>query len=72
MMFTFIETNLIYSMGSNQFGQLGVGDLQIVQRTTPILVESLTFASPKDVYCGGSHTLAVMGKTIFILTCRFW
>ena len=32
---------LIYTMGSNLEGQLGIGDMSVSYKTTPVLVESL-------------------------------
>ncbi len=35
------SNGLIYTMGSNLEGQLGIGDLSVVTKNTPVLVESL-------------------------------
>ena len=38
-----LDTNkLIYSMGNNEYGKLGVSDLSIQSSSNPILIESLS------------------------------
>jgi len=52
------EKGLVYTFGSNSFGQLGIG---ISPRATdkPILVESLREIPIQRIACGGDHTLAL-------------
>lgn len=49
----------IYSMGSNQHGQLGLGDKAVLQKSTPSNVESLVDYFVCSVACGSEHTLAL-------------
>lgn len=53
--------NYLYTIGSNEFGQLGIGDPKIRFKNSPILVE--TFVNNLDaigvlsVTCGHNHTV---------------
>jgi alpha-tubulin suppressor-like RCC1 family protein len=55
-----LGNKLIYSMGSNIDGQLGIGDRTIIQKTSPILIESMVIYKPLHVSCGGGHSAIVM------------
>ena len=37
---------LLYSIGSNSYGQLGIGARDIEEKNTPVLIESLTIGKP--------------------------
>lgn len=56
-----IATNLVYSMGSNSHGQLGIGELHTETKYSPTLLESLLVQSGRlafaDVQCGSQHAL---------------
>jgi X-linked retinitis pigmentosa GTPase regulator len=56
----FIEASgLLYTIGSNSDGRLGVGKKTIGQSKSPCLVEALAHIRVTEVACGGGHTLAV-------------
>ena len=46
----------LYTMGSNEKGKLGLGDLELSQTTVPSLVESLGEFEIVQVSCGRHHT----------------
>ena len=47
----------VYSMGNNQDGKLGVGQMHMRSSNVPCLVENLS--GIVKVACGSSHTLAI-------------
>lgn len=49
--------NHVYTMGSNRSGQLGIRDKDVLEKSSPVLVEQLIGYVPVDISCGGSHTL---------------
>ena len=55
------QSDLIYSMGSNSHGQLGVGELHTALKRSPTLIEALLSQSERltflDVKCGSHHTM---------------
>ena len=51
------DNNLVYTMGSNRCGQLGIRDSIIKSKCSPVLVEQLQGLHVIDVACGGNHTL---------------
>ncbi len=62
---------LVYAMGSNAQGQLGIEDPYTQQKTSPVLIEGLVNKkSPitqqplvvQEVGCGSTHTLALMSN----------
>ncbi len=55
------ESGHVYSMGGNNFGQLGIGG-DIPEKNTPTLVESLSEVVIAKIACGNSHTLAISEK----------
>lgn len=56
----FIEASgLLYTIGSNADGRLGVGKRAVGQSKSPCLVEALAHVRIAEVACGGGHTLAV-------------
>ena len=56
----FIEASgLLYTIGSNSDGRLGVGKKAVGQSKSPCLVEALAHIRVAEVACGGGHTLAV-------------
>ena len=58
-----IGDHLIYSMGKNNKGQLGIGDPKIEESPSPILVQKpLAMRRPSSISCGSAHTLACTGK----------
>lgn len=50
-------------MGSNSHGQLGINDIDIKVKNSPILVESLMDKKPSYISCGSAHTV--------ISTCNY-
>lgn len=58
----FKASNLLYSMGSNQYGQLGIGDQSIRFKNSPILIESLMNKKPISLSSGSTHSVVVCGK----------
>lgn len=55
----FLAHNLLYSMGSNNKGQLGLGDPSIVEKHAPILIETMIEKAPLDLACGDNHSLVL-------------
>ncbi|CDW83932.1 UNKNOWN [Stylonychia lemnae] len=51
--------NLVYSMGSNIDGQLGLGTRQIIQKNSPVLVEQLNHIKIVKIASGKSHNIAL-------------
>lgn len=52
--------NFVYTIGLNNFGQLGTGDLEVRQKNSPVLVESLLNKETlgvQSVACGQYHTV---------------
>ena len=50
----------LYMMGTNEYGQLGLGSPREIQRcTVPTLVQSLAPMQVLNVCCGARHTLAI-------------
>lgn len=51
-------------MGSNQYGQLGIGDITVTFKYSPVLIENMMEKDPVQVQCGDSHTLVLsqLGK----------
>ena len=47
-------------MGSNEFGNLGIGNKQLKFSSSPCLVEDLSTKHCANISCGGGHTVAVM------------
>ena len=58
-------TNLIYSMGSNVSGQLGINDMDIKMKNSPVLVETLMDKKPKSISCGAYHSVICTGKKFY-------
>ncbi len=48
---------MIYTIGSNDHGQLGINDASITFKNSPILIEALLDKKPIDISCGASHTV---------------
>jgi alpha-tubulin suppressor-like RCC1 family protein len=51
-----IASNLIYTMGSNSYGQLGINDKRASTKNSPVLVENLMDKKPLHISCGAYHT----------------
>lgn len=49
-------------MGSNGSGQLGINDMDIKMKNSPVLVETLMDKKPKSISCGAYHTVICTGK----------
>jgi len=50
----------LYVMGSNQQGQLGLGDTSNIKKcAVPTLVQSLAHIQVMNVACGAKHTLSI-------------
>ena len=57
----------LFTAGSNQHGQLGLGCINMSQAGYPTLVTSLSQHHVIDVCCGDSHTLALTkSKALFV------
>ena len=54
------DEKLVYSMGSNADGALGLGDRTILQKSSPALVENLVIFKARSIACGSAHTACVM------------
>jgi alpha-tubulin suppressor-like RCC1 family protein len=54
-----LANNLVYAMGSNEFGQLGLGDPIVGQKYSPVLVEALMDKDPVLVQCGDNHSISL-------------
>jgi alpha-tubulin suppressor-like RCC1 family protein len=53
----------VYSWGANGFGQLGLG--HNVDTDKPTYVSAFTKLQPHSVTCGGQHTIAVTGDSVW-------
>lgn len=64
---TFILDGDLYSWGSNEHGQLGLGPPTVTHEARPQLVKSLSGIPFAFIACGGYHTFAVTkyAKEIF-------
>ena len=53
---------MVFSVGSNEYGQLGVADSQLKSSSAPLLVDYFSEIGVKAsmVKCGGFHTAAVL------------
>lgn len=51
---------MIFTMGSNNEGRLGIGDKSIRNSSTPCLVEALIMYKPIVISCGWGHTAVIM------------
>jgi alpha-tubulin suppressor-like RCC1 family protein len=52
--------NFVYTIGSNSYGQLGTGDMQVKQKNSPVLVEAFLNKDTlgvQSVACGYYHTV---------------
>jgi alpha-tubulin suppressor-like RCC1 family protein len=59
----FLSTqHLIYSMGSNSDGRLGINDKTLAYSSYPLLVEALMGTKISQISCGGSHSAAVSNE----------
>jgi alpha-tubulin suppressor-like RCC1 family protein len=56
------SAGIIYSMGSNVLGQLGINDPMIKSSSKPILLQD-KYAS--DVSCGENHTLIISQEGVY-------
>jgi E3 ubiquitin-protein ligase HERC4 len=52
-------TKLVYAMGSNSNGQLGINDPYVQQKYSPVLIETLLDKQPLDVKCGEVHSVVL-------------
>lgn len=57
-------SQLVYSMGSNQFGELGINESHVKVKYSPTLIESLIGKCPLSLSCGERHTMVLcMGQS---------
>ena len=49
--------NQLYAMGSNEFGQLGISDLNCSALSKPSLINDLV--EPQEVYCGADSSYCI-------------
>ena len=61
-----LDSNLVYAMGSNISGQLGIGDPQTSTKTSPVLVETMIGLYPLKVSCGSNHTVVSISNFLVI------
>lgn len=47
-------------MGSNADGQLGIGDLNIPEKTAPVLIENIQICKPVYITAGAYHSACTM------------
>ena len=59
LILSFLATSLVYSMGSNSSGQLGINDPYTQQKYSPVLIEVLLEKGPVDVKCGDVHSMVL-------------
>ena len=52
-------SNLCYTMGSNNTGQLGINMPYVEAKHSPVLVDSLLNFKLQAVSCGRNHTLVL-------------
>lgn len=52
----------VYTMGSNRCGQLGVRDQEVLEKSSPVLVEQMLGYRVTDISCGGAHTLVATDR----------
>jgi alpha-tubulin suppressor-like RCC1 family protein len=54
---------LAFSVGSNEDGQLGVGDMALSLSSAPLLIEQLPKKYlPTLIKCGGSHSAVILNN----------
>ena len=58
-----LENDELYSFGSNEFGQLGIGESKY--QKTPQLVSHFKQMKIKKISNGESHSLVLTGKYFF-------
>ena len=58
----YLDNSLIYTMGSNHYGQLGIGDSIVRMKNSPVLVEFLMDKKPVSISCGSTHTAISTGN----------
>ena len=56
------NTGLIYTMGSNATGALGLSNPELAYCFSPNLVSSLTETKALKISSGGGHTIVLMGN----------
>jgi len=54
-----IDNGFLYTIGSNFYGKLGLGNKAIKYSSEPCLVETLTNEKIVHVACGSTHSIAV-------------
>jgi alpha-tubulin suppressor-like RCC1 family protein len=54
-----LESGHVYGMGSNRFGQLGIGSKDYKIRSTPSLIESLCQDDIDQIICGGLFSYCI-------------
>ena len=55
----FTPSNLVYAMGSNYLGELGINDDEVKIKFSPILIDALVGATPIEVSCGDNHSMVL-------------
>ena len=60
------DSGELYTWGSNQSGQLGIGNKSVGEIETPVLITALDGKKITDIACGGEYTLASTSKISFI------
>lgn len=63
----YIVRGHIYCMGSNEYGNLGIGNNKVKMSSSPCLVEELIHKHCAKVSCGGGHTIVIMNNGIKLL-----
>ena len=49
-------------MGSNEHGQLGLGDVTVTAKYSPVLIETMMDKDPVQVQCGNDHSVVIGAK----------
>ena len=61
------DRGLIYTIGSNLEGKLGINNKSIRSSSSPCLVEELQRENCVKVACGLNHTIAIIGFLLYLI-----
>ena len=56
------NNGLLYTVGSNSDGQLGIANSDVSSKTAPILVEGFVSSKVKKISAGGYHSCAILNS----------
>lgn len=73
ILYKFIDGEL-YTWGSNEYGQLGLGLGSLINVSKPTLVKSLVGLPISFITCGGYHSFVVSksGETNYYILCSVY